>query len=83
MELQRERIPAWDEVDEFLLSSPSLEQIINFRPSEQAQARARHLLDRNREGDMSADEQAELDSFQDLENFLRRLKIKALVKLKP
>jgi hypothetical protein len=42
------------------------------------QARARLLLDRNREGNLTESEQLELDDFQALENFMRRLKIKAL-----
>jgi len=82
MEIQQERSRAWDEVDEFLLSSPSVQQIVDFRPSDGLQARARLLLDRNREGNLSETERLELDDFQALENFMRRLKIKALVKLR-
>jgi hypothetical protein len=82
MEMQQERSRAWDEVDEFLLSGPSVQQIVDFHPSDAIQARARLLLDRNREGNLSETERLELDDFQALENFMRRLKIKALVKLR-
>ncbi len=73
-----ERVSVWDEVDEFLTSTPTPEQILAFRPSAAMQDRLRHLLDGNRSATLSADERAELDEHLALENFMRRLKIKAL-----
>jgi hypothetical protein len=81
MEMQKQRLAAWDELDDFLTSSPSLQQILDYRPSEEAQARVRELLQMNRDGSLSEDDTAELDDYLALENFMRHLKIKALSKL--
>lgn len=75
------RVSVWDEVDEFLTSTPTPEQILAFRPSEVAQARLQYLLEANREGHLTADEQAELDQHLALDMFMSRLKVKALSKL--
>lgn len=74
------RVSVWDEVDEFLTSTPTPEQILAFRPSEAAQMRLRTLLEANREGTLTPDEQAELDQHLALDMFMSRLKAKALMK---
>ena len=81
MEMQQQRLAAWDEVDDFLTSAPTLRQILDYRPSEESQARVRELLQMNRDGTLSSAETAELDDYLALENFMRHLKIKALAKL--
>nr|AUN37646.1 hypothetical protein [uncultured bacterium] len=75
------RSTPYDEVYDFLLSAPSPEAVIAFHPSEQTQARVRYLLDANRNGVLSATEQAELDEFSSVEHFVRMLKIRAQKKL--
>lgn len=77
------RVSAWDEVDEFIMSNPSPEQIVAFRMSTPLQERAAELLERNREGELTLEELAELDEFTAIEKFMRRLKAKALAKLHP
>jgi hypothetical protein len=77
------RASVYDEVLEFLTSAPTPEQIIAFRPSEAIQERVRYLLDMNRNGTLTAEEQVELDEFEQVEHFMRRLKIHARTKLKP
>jgi hypothetical protein len=74
------RLAVWDEIDDFLLSSPTLEQIMAFRPSESAQTRLRELLEANKTRKLTLDEEAELDETMAVEHFMRRLKVKALVK---
>jgi len=76
-----QRLSVWDEVDEFLVSTPTPEQILEFRPSEITQKRLRVLLDANQEGNLTPVEHAELDEHMALENFMRRLKVKALAKI--
>ena len=76
------RTSAYDEVLEFLTSTPTLAQIISFRPSEAIQERISTLLEANRNGLLNAEERAELDEFEQLEHFMRRLKIRAHTKLK-
>ncbi len=73
--------PAFDEVYEFLLSAPTPQDVIAFRPSAPTQSRINTLLERNKEGDLTSDQQAELDEFLRVEHFVRMLKIKAQQKL--
>lgn len=49
------------EVIEFLGRGPGAREIVAFRPSEDSVARASALLDKNKDGTLSAEEQAELD----------------------
>lgn len=73
-----ERVSVWAEVEEFLTSTPTLERILAFRPSEAMQARVSYLLAANREGTITAEELAELDQHLIVETFMERLKLKAL-----
>jgi hypothetical protein len=59
----------------FLASAPSHEAIMAFRPSESTQQRIRQLLAANKVGQLSADEVAELDEFEQVEHFVRMLKL--------
>ena len=77
------RISAYDEVVDFLTSEPTPEQIIAFRPSPAVQERINHLLEANRNGTLTSDEQSELDEFEEIEHLMRRLKIRAQGKLQP
>lgn len=76
-----QRLSVWDEVDEFLISTPTPEQILAFRPSESTQQRLSALLAANRNGEITPSEQAELNDHMALETFMRRLKVKALAKV--
>ena len=69
--------PVYQEVFTFLVSSPTPEEIIAFRPSETTQERIRTLLASNKDNRLTADEQAELDEFERVEHFVRMLKIHA------
>lgn len=71
------QIPHYEELYDFLLSSPTPEQIITFRPSTQAQERMTYLLISNRSGIMTSNEQSELDEFMRVEHFMRMLKARA------
>jgi hypothetical protein len=75
------KLSAYDEVYDFLLTSPTPEQITVFRPSEATQARVRYLLDANRSGALTTEEQAELDEFASVEHFVRMLKARAQKRL--
>lgn len=68
----------WNEVDDFLTSTPTPQQVLAFRPSPAAQERLRHLLDANSSRPLTADEEAELHETLAVEQFMRRLKIRAL-----
>lgn len=66
-----------DEVMEFLTSTPTPEQIIEFQPSEGLQQRASYLLEQNRQGEPTAEERRELKELSQLNHFMSMLKIRA------
>lgn len=70
-----------DEILDFLLSAPTPEAVLALRPSEEAQARLRYLLDGNRNQSLNDAERAELDIYLQVETFVRRLKIRAQERL--
>ena len=61
----------------FLLSSPTPQQIIDFRASDNAQRRLRYLLDANRNETLTPDERAELDEASNINQFMMTLKAEA------
>jgi hypothetical protein len=66
---------------EFLAGSPSLEEIIVFRPSEALQAQIRYLLEKNHTQDLTAEEDKAWQQYEELENRVRIAKAKALIQL--
>lgn len=72
---------AYDEFVEFMLSSPTLEQITQFRLSDAMEQKINDLLDANRNRTLTAEEQAELDEYIRLEHLMRKMKIRAFEKL--
>ena len=72
-----DRISAQDEVYDFLLSQPTLQDIVRFKPSVETQEHLRDLLEANRSGALSALQKAELDEYMHLGHFVRMLKIRA------
>lgn len=70
-----------EEVMTFLLSSPTPQEIIRFRASENAQQRLRYLLDANRNDTLTPQEEAELDEASNVNHFMTSLKAEAYKKL--
>ena len=66
-----------DEVMAFLLSSPTPQQIIDFRASATAQQRLRYLLDANRNDALTPEEAAELAEASQVNTFMMTLKAEA------
>lgn len=71
----------FDEILEFLASTPTPEQIIAYRPPEDLQQRLSSLLEKNRLGRLSGSEADELDEFLRMNRFMSRLKLKAKTKV--
>ncbi len=71
-----------NEVLDFLVSAPTLEQIIAFHASNSAQDRLRTLLDINRNGTLTAEEKAELDKMNRINHFFTLIKARAMKVLK-
>ena len=71
------RYPVLEEMIDFLCSGPTLEQIIAFKISAQAQERLAELLDKNREEGLSEVENAELDAYEHVDYVMSLLKARA------
>ncbi len=71
----------FDEILDFLASTPTPEQIVEFHPSERLQLRLRDLLDRNQHGNLKSEEIAELDDFSRMNHLMSMLKIRARKRL--
>ena len=67
---------------DFLTSNPSPEAVLNFKPTPQMQARISTLLEKNRVAQLTPAESAELDEYERINRFVRKLKIRALKDLK-
>lgn len=63
---------------QFLATNPSPQAIVDFHPTPAMQERIAELLAKNRAGELTPAETAELDEYEHIENFLRKLKIRAL-----
>lgn len=66
-----------EETAEFLASSPTLDQLLNYRPSEEVQQRVRELLASLKLGQVSEEEQRELDRYENVEMLMQMVKAKA------
>jgi hypothetical protein len=69
--------PVYLELIDFIATGTTPEQVIDFRPSATAQERVEDLIAKAKEDQLSADEQAELDYFLQLEHILRMAKARA------
>jgi hypothetical protein len=70
-----------DDIIEFILSRPTLEEIVAYRIPEELDERLHILLDRNSQDELLLEERAELDEFLRIGHMLRLLKAKARLKL--
>jgi hypothetical protein len=69
--------PAYLEIIDFIAAGTTPEAVANFRPSSEARQRIAELMEREKEDDLSPEEKAELDHFEELEHILRMAKAKA------
>ena len=74
---KRADIPAFREMIDFLAGGPTFEQILGFKVSPSTQERLEDLLDKNREGRLTADESAELDVCEEVQRVMLLLKARA------
>ena len=66
-----------DEIIEFLGRGPQPEEIVAFHSSEKSQERIRELLDKNRAGTLTGDEEGELDLMESLNHLFALVKARA------
>jgi hypothetical protein len=67
---------------ETLASLPTPEEVLALRPSPALQERIEDLLDKNRNGGLSQEEQREWEQYQYVEHLVRLAKARAALKLK-
>lgn len=63
-----------EEFADLLATNPKREQLLAFEPSAETVERARHLLERSNTGELSQDEEHELEMLQQAELMLRVVK---------
>jgi hypothetical protein len=71
----------YNDVAEFLVSQPTLEDIAAYRVSSGVQQHIDDLLEKNRESGLSADERLELDKILAVTHLMDMAKAKAQLKL--
>jgi len=71
----------FDDILDFLASSPSAQAIVDYHPPDHLQHRLSELLDKNRKDLLSDSDRSELDEFLRINRFMNRLKIKARQRL--
>jgi hypothetical protein len=70
-------VKAYKELVDFIASGTTPQNVIAFRPSEEAQERVADLLEREKEGELSPAEKSELDHYLQLEHLMRLAKARA------
>jgi hypothetical protein len=68
---------AHEEVLDFILAGKSPEEVIAFKASDAVKARVSELVRREKNGGLSREETAELDSYLQLEHLMRLAKARA------
>lgn len=68
---------AYDEVIEFIAAGTSPQNVIAFRPSEEAKARVADLIFREKTEGLSAEETSELNHYLQVEHLMRLAKARA------
>lgn len=70
-----------DDILDFVLSRPTLEEVIAFKIPQELDDRLHELLDRNSHDQLTLEERDELDEFMRVGHLLRLLKAKARLKV--
>jgi len=70
----------YDDLVDLLAETVDANRLLSFRLSSTKQARLDDLLEKNRQGALTGEESAELDSFEHFEHLVRILKARLLQK---
>jgi hypothetical protein len=70
-------VPSYERFLDRVVETMTPEEILAFRVSEAEQERAEELLDKNNEGELTAEERAELEQMLEFEELMMLLKIRA------
>ncbi len=74
---QMPNLPFLEEITEFLGRGPQPEEIVAFHGSDASQRRVRELLEKNRVGALTPDEEAELDGIESVNHLFALIKARA------
>lgn len=68
---------AYDEIVDLFARGTTSAEVLAFRPSRQSQERVRYLLARNKTGELTEEELAELERFGEMEHLMQLVKARA------
>jgi hypothetical protein len=68
---------SYDEIIDFIAAGTTPETVVAFRPSVSAQQRVAELVERSKDGSISAEEQSELEDYLQLEHIMIMAKVRA------
>ncbi len=68
---------AYEEIVDFIAAGTSSQNVVAFRPSEEARKRVWDLVAREKESGLSPEEAAELEHYSQLEHIMRLAKARA------
>lgn len=74
--------PVFDDLLDFLVEKATPKEILAFKPSDSAQQRADELTEKNKSGQLSAEERNELEQMLKLDLLVTVLKARALRAMK-
>jgi hypothetical protein len=68
---------SYEEIIDFIAAGTTPEAVVAFRPSESVQQRVAELVERSKDGSISAEDQSELEDFLQLEHIMIMAKARA------
>jgi hypothetical protein len=68
---------SYEEIIDFIAAGTTPETVVEFRPSDSVQQRVAGLVERFKEGNISADDQSELEDYLQLEHIMIMAKARA------
>ncbi len=74
---------AYEEIVDFIAAGSSPQNVVAFRPSEEARKRVWHLVAREKTAGLSEEEASELEHYGHLEHIMRLAKARAKRFLRP
>jgi len=73
----------YEDLLDLLAESANADRVLGFHLSAEKQARLDELLERNRQGTLTEEEEGELDDFEHFEHVVRLLKARLLQRRQP
>jgi hypothetical protein len=68
---------SYEEIIDFIAAGTTPEAVVAFRPSNDVQRRVEELVERSKDGSISAEDQSELEDYLQLEHIMTMAKARA------